>query len=452
MPLGLGGGMNMGLPEEQRAAQVEDAARGGYSAGIGLTEAPAAAPPQAQPQAAPQAPQAAPADPMAAPAGGAQQPQPITKAEPLIDFKKNPFGAIGLVLSSVAAGMEGRESPVGQLQDARAKQDASAKKAELDAQAAQFQRAEVGTRMFEGAYKYGLQNPDNVDDFLGQFKNVPGMEGIGVAVKNALTAKVDQMDQRLSVIRQTQSPLMAEIASSLLESNDIEGFENFTTALLKAKQRVEEAADTTTATTGARIAAEDAGGRGPKTPDQLGEEAEAVAAGTARGKAKVEGPDDSKSVAQENVLRKEFVNASGTFVQTRDAFQKVRSAVKRNSAAGDISLIFAYMKMLDPGSTVREGEAATVEQARGVPAGVLNLYNRLTTGQRLTDGQRSDFSGSAKALFDDASKNQKKLVGQYETQAAGSGARKKNVIVDYFEDEQDTGGATDYDKDGNPRK
>jgi hypothetical protein len=61
------------------------------------------------------------------------------------------------------------------------------------------------------------------------------------------------------------------------------------------------------------------------------------------------------------------------------------------SAAADIAMIFGYMKLLDPGSTVREGEAASVERARGVPEHIIGLYNRLRTGERLTDDQRADF-------------------------------------------------------------
>ena len=36
-------------------------------------------------------------------------------------------------------------------------------------------------------------------------------------------------------------------------------------------------------------------------------------------------------------------------------------------AAGDMALIFSYMKMLDPNSTVREGEYATAQDAGSIP-------------------------------------------------------------------------------------
>ena len=467
MPLGLGVN-GTALPEEERTAQIEQAARNGYSSGLGLAEASAAAPPQASPQAAPQAaPGAPPTDPLAGPAPVGGAPQGIQKAEPLIDFKKNPLGAIGLVLSSFAAGFEGRESPVSQLQDARTKQDAAAKKGELDALAAQFQRAELGTKLFDAAYKFGLQDPANVDDFLSHYSNIPGMEGIGTAVKNALTAKVDMMDQRLAVIRQTQSPRLAEIAASLLESNDIEFFEKFTGALLDAERRVAEAAETTAATTGARIRAEDIGGRGPeaeaearargtkkgapdKTPEQLAKDAFATAAGTAAGKASVEGTDKTASVEQGNKLRNEYVRGAQGFSITQDAITRLRTAAKRKSGAGDIAIVYNYMKMLEPTSAVLPGEYATVENSGGVPDAIRGLYNKVLTGEFLTDGRRADIVKTAEDFYVESKKKHGRYTKEYQRLAKESGADPSQVVVDFGGAEDEGAGQTDYDKDGNP--
>jgi hypothetical protein len=75
---------------------------------------------------------------------------------------------------------------------------------------------------------------------------------------------------------------------------------------------------------------------------------------------------------------------------------KIHSA--EESAPGDMSLIFNYMKMLDPGSTVREGEYATAEQARGIDSNVLAMYNRAKSGERLTPQQRELFKSNASRL------------------------------------------------------
>ena len=98
-------------------------------------------------------------------------------------------------------------------------------------------------------------------------------------------------------------------------------------------------------------------------------------------------------------LRKEFVGATKTYTDVRDAFGRIQVSAKNPSAAGDMSLIFNYMKMLDPGSTVREGEFATAEQATGLPDRLVNLYNKAISGQRLNPEQRMDFVGRAGGLF-----------------------------------------------------
>lgn len=65
------------------------------------------------------------------------------------------------------------------------------------------------------------------------------------------------------------------------------------------------------------------------------------------------------------------------------------------SAADDMSLIFSYMKLLDPNSTVREGEYAAAEKTRGWTDEVRALYNKAWSGQKLDSTQRQHFAEAA---------------------------------------------------------
>lgn len=99
------------------------------------------------------------------------------------------------------------------------------------------------------------------------------------------------------------------------------------------------------------------------------------------------------SVTDVDKVRKEF-NALPVVKQYHDvsiAVDKMKNAAKVPSAAGDLSLIFSFMKTLDPTSTVREGEFANAQNATGVPERVLNQYNRVMKGERLNEAQRADF-------------------------------------------------------------
>jgi len=120
--------------------------------------------------------------------------------------------------------------------------------------------------------------------------------------------------------------------------------------------------------------------------------------------------DLEKIYKQEGDLRGEFLRRTGDFRDQERAYGRILSAVTRpedfeDRGAADVALIFAYMKILDPGSTVREGEFATAEQTGGLPAYVVSQYNKIVSGQRLTAGQRVDFLASARGLYRGAKRN-----------------------------------------------
>jgi hypothetical protein len=66
--------------------------------------------------------------------------------------------------------------------------------------------------------------------------------------------------------------------------------------------------------------------------------------------------------------------------------------------AADIALIMKYMKALDPGSVVREGEFKTLGNAGSLPTQVQNWYNSYATGNKLTPEVRKEIKSSAEAI------------------------------------------------------
>lgn len=112
-------------------------------------------------------------------------------------------------------------------------------------------------------------------------------------------------------------------------------------------------------------------------------------------------PEKPDGTAFDNAakLRGEFNAQSKEFRGVADSYQRIVDSAKDPSAAGDLSLIFNYMKVLDPGSTVREGEFATAQQAGSVPARIVAQYNKLLSGERLAPEQRADFVDRATRLY-----------------------------------------------------
>lgn len=109
---------------------------------------------------------------------------------------------------------------------------------------------------------------------------------------------------------------------------------------------------------------------------------------------------DDKTFEQADKLRKQFDKESREFVKVRDSYGRILRSAEDPSAAGDLALIFNYMKVLDPGSTVREGEFATAQNAAGVPDRVRAFYRNLIRGERMTPVQRDDFVNRAGRLYE----------------------------------------------------
>lgn len=139
----------------------------------------------------------------------------------------------------------------------------------------------------------------------------------------------------------------------------------------------------------------------------------------------------SKGIENTNKLRDDFVKASKVFVDTRDAYSRIQDSAKDPSAAGDLAMIFNYMKLLDPGSVVREGEFATAQSAAGVPDRVRNYYNRILSGERLNENQRADFVDRADRLYKGQLKNQEALETQYKDISKRSGVDSQDVVINY---------------------
>lgn len=133
----------------------------------------------------------------------------------------------------------------------------------------------------------------------------------------------------------------------------------------------------------------------------------------------------------ESDLRGEFTTQAKPFVGVAESYQRIRDSVADPSAAGDLALIFNYMKVLDPGSTVREGEFATAQQAGSVPARILAQYNKVLNGERLAPEQRADFFSRATKLYQGQETRFNKMVKErYTTLAKQQGLNPENVVID----------------------
>lgn len=155
-----------------------------------------------------------------------------------------------------------------------------------------------------------------------------------------------------------------------------------------------------------------------------------------------QGRDPEKIYGQEQGLRGEFTKATNVYVNVRDAHQRVLASSEDPSAAGDLALVFNYMKVLDPGSTVREGEFANAASAAAwlqreertgsvVPRPVAQAIRTLESGKILSDDQRNDFVDRSDRLYAKQFESYKKTESRYRDLAAQyEGVNPDRVVYD----------------------
>ncbi len=135
---------------------------------------------------------------------------------------------------------------------------------------------------------------------------------------------------------------------------------------------------------------------------------------------------------RENTLRSQYLDKTKDYTGIAQAYSKVEAAAKDPSAAGDLSLIFGYMKILDPASVVRETEFANAQNAAGVPDQIRNMWNRALRGERLNENQRTDFVESAKKLVVSQKGQLDNLNKQYIDIASAYDLDPTKIVIDPF--------------------
>jgi len=240
-------------------------------------------------------------------------------------------------------------------------------------------------------------------------------------------AKLEQQQAYANALRQTKTPGLKTVGpSNIAVANPWEGLETaFNRALggYMSGQLKDEYADIDTAE-GARAGAEQelvdarAGEAREEARETLGLEqalrrelaAEELAADEAASERELEiaqlglEADAGEAVVKGSTdLRKEFTGRQDVkdFQKIDSAFGRLQAADPTN-AAGQMSLIFQYMKMMDPNSTVREGEYASAKNTTGVPGYVMNAYNQAKDGKFLSDTQVENFLREGANLYKSA--------------------------------------------------
>lgn len=88
------------------------------------------------------------------------------------------------------------------------------------------------------------------------------------------------------------------------------------------------------------------------------------------------------------------------FPVVRDQYEIIKRTANESSPAGDLALVTAYMKMLDPGSVVREQEFSNAANAGGAAERARALLSDITGNGILTPKQRRDFVAQSRGIYE----------------------------------------------------
>ena len=144
--------------------------------------------------------------------------------------------------------------------------------------------------------------------------------------------------------------------------------------------------------------------------------------------------DPEKRISIQDGWRDKFVAGAKDFGIQSQFFRNMKGLSKLATAQADIGIVFSYMKLLDPGSTVREGEQATARNSPGVPERIRNMYNRALTDDAPLFGDtesptRGKFIDAAQVLYDNAKQDVLNSGKFYVNMAEKGGLDPESVVA-----------------------
>jgi hypothetical protein len=263
---------------------------------------------------------------------------------------------------------------------------------------------EGGARFLETWRDVAKENPKAAEDYFGfTISQIPGGDKV---IAGAVQLEEDRRKTQLQPFK-----LRQETADAIVKEAEAKfAPQKFGLEIDLTKSQIEQAR-------AARRAQDAAAAKSGAEAARARAEADQMAAGII--------PVEKRPEA-EGKFRKEYSDQTKGYQEVKSAYGRVLAS--EDNAVGDLSLIFGYMKMLDPGSVVREGEFATAQNAAGVPERIQNIYNQVVSGQRLSPSQRQSFKGQAGKLYSTAQTQEAQVRQGIERIAKGYGLNTANIF------------------------
>lgn len=141
-------------------------------------------------------------------------------------------------------------------------------------------------------------------------------------------------------------------------------------------------------------------------------------------------PDDKLQNSKfEQDLRKEYTALSKDFREVSGGLSRVEAASQLGTGAGDVALIYGFMKINDPGSVVRETEFDIANGIGSLPERWQGYVQKMLTGQGLPDGVRKEITATAQALAQRKLQEQQAIDSRFAQISRENGVDPNRVLL-----------------------
>lgn len=341
------------------------------------------------------------------------------------------------------AAQEERQQQQFESQQADAAQRRAKAKAMQDSLMQMRQMAKDGTLGVEDLNEFALANANTFDEFSAAFKNMSlpqqqEQQQFSIQTTNALLNKkpdvaLKMIDERRAAAEVSGDKDTAKKMETLIAQiqMDPDGFAVATLASMRAQGIITEDV--------AKLMLEGGGQNKKDAVSTIGKISQDVDYGwipksvldsailieqkNAQG-----GLTLQQQMAEEGRLRGEYSTRIESLTSAELNFQTISVSAEDNTGAGDIALVTSFMKMLDPGSVVRETEFATAANSGGLLAKLSSMTSKIEKGQFLSTQQRLDFKNLAAKYLDAAKKQESKVQDTYKGIVQNYGLNPANVF------------------------
>ena len=114
--------------------------------------------------------------------------------------------------------------------------------------------------------------------------------------------------------------------------------------------------------------------------------------------------------------------------EVQSAYSQIKAALEQASPASDLAAATKIMKLLDPGSVVRESELGMAMNATGALDRLTHYASNIANGTKLTPNQRKDFRTLADNLYGESVKQYNGKRSEYQGISERNGLNVQDVL------------------------